>query len=199
MDINYIVEVDGQSYGPYDLNGVRQVGLFRDTKVKYSTAGAEWRNAEDFPELRSFLSEEIVEEPALDLYQVQYYYKEGEGVYGPLSIIELSYMNVCPSSLVSLDGGHTFVFASEISGLLDLLAYIVDSESKDLAEQLENERRNTENERISKAELEKVVEEQETEILRLESQISEMKDAQNEVVETDFDFTKSYEEQFGDL
>lgn len=199
MDINYIVEVDGQSYGPYDLNGVRQVGLFRDTKVKYSTAGTEWRNAEDFPELRNFLSEEIVEEPTLDLYQVQYYYKEGEGVYGPLSIIELSYMNVCPSSLVSIDGGHTFVFASEISGLLDLLAYIVDSESKDLAEQLENERRNTENERISKAELEKVVEEQETEILRLESQISEMKDAQNEVVETDFDFTKSYEEQFGDL
>lgn len=191
MDINYIVEVDGQSYGPYDLNGVRQVGLFKDTKVKYSTEGAEWRNAEDFPELRNFLSEEIVDEPTLDLYQVQYYYKENDSVYGPLSIIELSYMDVNSNSLVSVDGAQTFVFASEIIGLLDVLAYIIDNERKDYLEELENER-------ISKNELEKVVEEQEMEILRLESQISEMKDAQNEMVETDFDFNKTYQEQFGD-
>lgn len=193
MNITYIVQLDGQSYGPYDLNSVRQVGLFKDTKVKCSAMGDEWRNAEEYPELKRFLSEEIDSEPELDLYQIQYYYKENGQVYGPLSIVELSYMDINSNSQVSVDGGRVFLSAGDISGLIELLTYIIDNERKDYLKELEDER-------LSKSELEKVIEEQEAEILKLERQIAALKEeSPKEFVECKFDFNKSYQEHYGGL
>lgn len=201
MDITYVVELDGQSYGPYDLNAVRHVGLFRDTQVKCSAMGDVWRNAEDYPELRNFLSEEIVASategsttaPEVDLYQAQYFYMADGQTYGPFSIVELSYLDINGLSQVSVDGGRTFINVGEIDGLLDLLANIIDNEKKDYLQELENER-------LSKSELEKVIEEQEAEILKLENQLAELKDNKPaEFIECDFEFEKSYQEQYGAL
>lgn len=55
-DKNYYIEFDGQQYGPYNLEQVKNFGLFADTLVCVPDEDEEWRPAIDFPELSDYIT-----------------------------------------------------------------------------------------------------------------------------------------------
>lgn len=55
----YFIEEDGKKSGPYDVYGLKDLGIKATTPIS-TTADAEWYNAEDFPELLHILEKNPV-------------------------------------------------------------------------------------------------------------------------------------------
>lgn len=194
QDIHYIISIDGEQYGPYDLEQVRQFGVFKDTLIQRPEISEEWFAAEDCPEIAAFLSvEEIDSQP--ELSNTVYYYFDGISQYGPFSILELSFLDISANSLISLNSPGNYVEAHTIHGLLDMLHYISDSENPIPSEELDN------CDKLSIDDFKKLIEEQETEIINLQHENAELKNndsSTNPLFDTPFDFSSKPEEIFAE-
>ena len=73
MDTHYFVELDGQQFGPYELDQMREFEVLPDVLV-YSTSTTEWHTADSYPELLDYLSKNAKsEEFDVDIYNAIYY------------------------------------------------------------------------------------------------------------------------------
>ncbi len=171
MDTHYFVELDGQQFGPYELDQMREFELLPDVLV-YSTSTEEWYTADSYPELLDYLSKNAKsEEFDVDIYNAIYYLKIDEDTYGPLSLSELSFLDIDGSSILSTDNMESWQTADSISGLLSTLSQLV---GEGYIEKPINEVP------LNTNELEQVIEVQEEEIVRLKKQLSQLENQLNE-------------------
>ena len=178
MTTHYYVELDGQHYGPYELEQMRTFGLLPNIKV-YSTETEEWYPVESYPELVDFVVNTNLINKDIDIYNSVYYLKLEEVNYGPYSLPELSFLDIDSNSLLSVDNMDSWQYASEIKGLLQAIDFLVKEE-----EQKEISTVNT----PSEEELKNIIEEQETEIVQLENQLKSLKNKFDEEKENEIDF-----------
>ena len=75
---HYYVELDGQQFGPYELEQMKSFGLMPNVLV-YSTQTEEWAHAESYPDLANYVVP--VREEAIDIYNAIYYLKLNNDVY----------------------------------------------------------------------------------------------------------------------
>ncbi|MDR1552042.1 MAG: GYF domain-containing protein [Prevotellaceae bacterium] len=188
MTQHYYIELDGQQYGPYELEHVKEFGLFADTLVLVH-GGEEWKSASEYPELAGYISEEsdVTPATAIDIFNINYYYKDGDGqLYGPLSIVELVYLDINENTLLGINGAENLHYASEIEGLVETLARLAELDKEeydaemqkiraDYASQLEDQRRKTQEIELDKQDLKEVIEEQEKELFEREREIERLK------------------------
>ena len=174
MDTHYFVELDGQQFGPYELDQMREFELLPDVLV-YSTSTKEWHTADSYPELLDYLSKNAKsEEFDVDIYNAIYYLKIDEETYGPLSLSELSFLDIAGSSILSTDNMESWQTADSIPGLLSTLSQLVGESC--IEKQINEVPLNTN-------ELEQVIEVQEEEIVRLKKQLSQLENQLNEDAE----------------
>ena len=158
MEKHYYVELDGQQYGPYELGQMQSFGLMPNVLV-YSTETEEWAKADSYPELANYLIP--INKDTLDIYHATYYLRLNGEDYGPLSLSELSFLDIDASSLLSVDGMNTWQSASEIKDLLLTLNDLSEKDSKTSGPETSFDNRI----------LEDVIEQQETEILTLKEEL----------------------------
>ena len=165
MDTQYYVDLDGQEFGPYDLEQMQAFGLMPNIKV-YSTSTKEWASAISYPELIDYITSDSVSNTDVDLYNRTYYLRLEEGIYGPYSLPEFAFLDIVPESVVSIDNMQNWQAASEIEGLLPALDLLSSGET---ISPITNSNLNTK-------ELEEVIEEQEQEIIELKGVLDELRD-----------------------
>lgn len=90
MNTHYFVELDGQQFGPYELEQMKTFGLMPNVQV-YSTLSEEWAPVESYPELVDFIAHDDNSNDDVDIYNATYYLRLGEDNYGPYSLPELSF------------------------------------------------------------------------------------------------------------
>ena len=129
MTTHYYVELDGQHYGPYELEQMRTFGLLPNIKV-YSTETEEWYPVESYPELVDFVVNTNLINKDIDIYNSVYYLKLEEVNYGPYSLPELSFLDIDSNSLLSVDNMDSWQYASEIKGLLQAIDFLVKEEEQ---------------------------------------------------------------------
>jgi len=162
MNTHYYVELDGQQFGPYELEQMRTFGLLPNIQV-YSTLTEEWAPADSYSELADFIMPIETAEEDIDIYNAIYYLRLGEDNYGPFSFPELAFLNIESESLLSVDNMMRWQVAGEINGLLSALDLLNENEGET----------NTPNNTLNTDELEEVIEEQEAEIIKLKDQLAE--------------------------
>ena len=59
MNTHYFVELDGQQFGPYELEQMKTFGLMPNVQV-YSTLSEEWAPVESYLELVDFIAKGII-------------------------------------------------------------------------------------------------------------------------------------------
>ena len=166
-NITYIVNLDGQNYGPYELAVIRELNLPADTAVMRSGLDSDWKIAAEIPELAGFLDVEQVEEtPTTDWLSQEYYFKNGDGMFGPYSIIELSLLIQDEDELVAVGDTSDFRPVGSYLGLFELLMQLADDHSEELA-----------GIRVSRDQLEKIIKEQEKELVTLETELEYLRSA----------------------
>jgi hypothetical protein len=199
MDRLYYIELDGQPYGPYELEQVKEFGLFADTLVLLH-GSEEWLPATNFPELAGFIAmpepelepEQVVNPTTSDIYNMTYYYKENEQLYGPLSLLELVYLDVREDTVLGINSAENWHYASEIENLLDTLGCLADLEKEGyetelhkIKERLEEQSLKNKEIILNKQELEEIIEEQEQELVEFKRENQILK-SQNIVPDEDF-------------
>ena len=162
--ITYIVNLDGQDYGPYDLAGIREMNLPEDTMIKRNGIDSDWKIASELPELEGFL-EKIDEEVSnqnnnIDWLSQEYYYKNDDGTYGPYSIIELSLLVQDQNEFVSIGNASNFHPIEHYPELFEIVKQLADDHSEEI-----------EGIKVSREQLEKIVKEQEKELVDLETEL----------------------------
>lgn len=167
--ITYIVNLDGQNYGPYELAGIRELNLPADTAVMRPGIDSDWKVAAEIPELTGFLDVEQEEETPTshsdsDWLSQEYYFKNDDGMFGPYSVIELSLLIQDEDELVAIGNTSDFRPIGTYSGLFDLLKQLADDHSEELA-----------GIRVSREQLEKIIKEQEKELVALETELEYMR------------------------
>lgn len=171
METHYFVELDGQQYGPYELDQMREFKLLPDVLV-YSTSTEEWHTADSYPELLDFLSNiEQSDGFGIDIYNIIYYLKIDEEIYGPLSLSELSFLDIDGSSILSTDNMVTWQTANSIPGLLSTLSQLIGKSSTE---------KPIDEASLGTNELEQVIEVQEEEIIQLKKQLFQLENQLNE-------------------
>lgn len=155
---HYYVELDGQQFGPYELEQMKSFGLMPNVLV-YSTQTEEWAHAESYPELANYVVP--VREEAIDIYNAIYYLKLNNDVYGPLSLSELSFLDISSDSMLSVDDMNTWQSASQIKDLLPTLDSLTERNS--VAPEPDHS--------FDTSVFEDVIEEQEAEILSLKKEL----------------------------
>lgn len=147
--------MDGEVYGPYDLDTLRGIHLTPDILVLSTSPDSRsssdtWKEASEYPELADSLLidtiavEDIPEEmpptpaPLFNAHSA-FYIKRGELPYGPYTLEELAGTSINEDTLVSLDGMSRWYRTGDINGLLLTLAAIAGqmrrSESSPVAEE----------------------------------------------------------------
>lgn len=172
MDTHYFVELDGQQFGPYELEQMKAFGLMPNVQV-YSTLSEEWAPVESYPELVDFIAHDDNSNDDVDIYNATYYLRLGEDNYGPYSLPELSFLDIEPNSLLSIDNMNSWLHASEIIGLLsaiDLLAEVDNNANTPIVETPNTD------------ELEEIIEEQEAEIVQLKDQLSRLQNKLDDAI-----------------
>ncbi|MDR2823956.1 MAG: GYF domain-containing protein [Prevotellaceae bacterium] len=181
----YYIGLNGQQYGPYELEQVKNFGLLADTLV-FVEGGHEWKAASEYPELAGCYQENAAA-GALDIFNINYYYKDEIGeLYGPFSIVELAYLDITETTLLGINSAENLHYASEIEGLVETLARLAELDKEeydaemqkikdDYAAQLEEQRRKAQEIELDKQELKEVIEEQEKELLEREREIERLK------------------------
>lgn len=172
MEVHYYVELDGQQFGPYELMQVRSFGLMPNLLV-YSTLTEEWARADQYPELADFVVPVVEQEKVFDIYDAVYYLRLNGENYGPLSLSELSYLDIDVDSVVSVDEMNTWQTAGEIAGLVSVLNHLQDNVNEAPAQDSQ----------LDTKELEEVIEQQEMEILKLKQELKALMDKPDHVVE----------------
>lgn len=171
----YVVLLDNEEFGPYSLNTIREVQLMPETLVKLQSED-EYRPAVYYPELRDFLMHNDNLEPSIsniDLYSLYFYYRENYQKYGPLSLWELSLLDIDEDTQLSIDNMQSWVSAKSIEGLITTINQIspeveydkfkLDKEElKDIIKDQEEDLANKEKELESKS---KILSEQQKELL----------------------------------
>jgi hypothetical protein len=103
----------------------------------------------------------------LDIFNVNYYYKENEQVYGAFSLLELIHLDIKENTPLAINSPTNWQFAGEIDDLMDTITRLSALEK----EEYEAELQKIKNElSLNKQELEEVIEEQEKEISDLEKE-----------------------------
>ncbi len=66
----------------------------------------------------------------LDLFDIEYYYREGNQLYGPFSISELVHLDIQPNTLLGINNTTNWQQASDIPNLLNTLQLMTKLEEK---------------------------------------------------------------------
>lgn len=177
MNTHYFVELDGQQFGPYELEQMKTFGLMPNVQV-YSTLSEEWAPVESYPELVDFIAHDDNSNDDVDIYNATYYLRLGEDNYGPYSLPELSFLDIEPNSLLSIDNMNSWLHASEIKGLLSAIDLLAEEDNK--ADTPIVETPNTD-------ELEEIIEEQEAEIVQLKDQLSRLQNKLDDAIDVEPD------------
>lgn len=177
MNTHYFVELDGQQFGPYELEQMKTFGLMPNVQV-YSTLSEEWAPVESYPELVDFIAHDDDSNDDVDIYNATYYLRLGEDNYGPYSLPELSFLDIEANSLLSIDNMNSWLHASEIKGLLsaiDLLAEEGHNANTPIVET------------PNTGELQEIIEEQEAEIVQLIDQLTRLQNKLDDAIEVEPD------------
>ena len=162
-----------------------------DTLVKTSAAGATYRFASDYPELKNYLMSVESQQysgQGIDLYNAQFYDREDGNMYGPLSLWELPILNIDENSELSIDEMQHWTTAKDFVGLLETIRQI---SGEDEQAQIYAEREQI---ILDKDELEHIIKEQEKDLINKQTEIDnkdqelanqqkELADSQREVAE----------------
>lgn len=176
-DNQYIVLLDNEQYGPYNLATMRNMKLMPDTLVKSLFAGDEFRPAYSFSELSGYLldgvfydTEEMEDDTLLNVGEqhpeitienidsATFYYKENGNIYGPFSLLELSLLDVNENTELSVNNMRTWTFAGNIHGFLEILRVFSGEDE-------------LENISLDKEELENVIKDQEEDLIKRQKEI----------------------------
>lgn len=177
MNTHYFVELDGQQFGPYELEQMKTFGLMPNVQV-YSTLSEEWAPVESYPELVDYIAHDDTSNDDVDIYTATYYLRLGEDNYGPYSLPELSFLDVEANSLLSIDNMNSWLLASEIKGLLSAI---------DLLAKEDNHIDTSIVETPNTDELEEIIEEQEAEIVQLKDQLSRLQNKLDDAIDVEPD------------
>lgn len=177
MNTHYFVELDGQQFGPYELEQMKTFGLMPNVQV-YSTLSEEWAPVESYPELVDFIAHDDNSNDVVDIYNATYYLRLGEDNYGPYSLPELSFLDIEANSLLSIDSMNRWLHASEIKGLLSAIDLLAEEDNEADAPIVETP--NTD-------ELEEIIEEQEAEIVQLKDQLSRLQNKLDDAIDVEPD------------
>ena len=177
MNTHYFVELDGQQFGPYELEQMKTFGLMPNVQV-YSTLSEEWAPVESYPELVGFIAHDDNSNDDVDIYNATYYLKLGEDNYGPYSLPELSFLDIEANSLLSMDSMNSWLHASEIKGLLSAIDLLAEEDNNAATPIVDTP--NTD-------ELEEIIEEQEAEIVQLKDQLTRMQNKLDDAIEVEPD------------
>lgn len=177
MNTHYFVELDGQQFGPYELEQMKTFGLMPNVQV-YSTLLEEWAPVESYPELVDFIAHDDNSNDDVDIYNATYYLRLGEDNYGPYSLPELSFLDIEANSLLSIDSMNSWLHASEIKGLLSAI---------DLLAEEDNEADTPIVETPNTDELKEIIEEQEAEIVQLKDQLSRLQNKLDDAIDVEPD------------
>lgn len=177
MNTHYFVELDGQQFGPYELEQMKTFGLMPNVQV-YSTLSEEWAPVESYPELVDFIAHDDNSNDDVDIYNATYYLRLGEDNYGPYSLPELSFLDIEANSLLSIDSMNSWLHASEIKGLLSAI---------DLLAEEGNEADTPIVETPNTDELKEIIEEQEAEIVQLKDQLSRLQNKLDDAIDVEPD------------
>lgn len=177
MNTHYFVELDGQQFGPYELEQMKTFGLMPNVQV-YSTLSEEWAPVESYPELVDFIAHDDNSNDDVDIYNATYYLRLGEDNYGPYSLPELSFLDIGANSLLSIDSMNSWLHAGEIKGLLSAI---------DLLAEEDNEADTPIVETPNTDELKEIIEEQEAEIVQLKDQLSRLQNKLDDAIDVEPD------------
>lgn len=181
MNVVYYVKLEGQVFGPYLLEQIRALELLPDIEV-FSTLTQEWKSASEYGELGDTLQSVEGAVEAFDLYAASYYLSLNGEKYGPLSLSDLSFLEIVPSSVLSIDEMRSWRNAESIPGLIELLAQ--------LSQNAGNDSNNTQPpippvpprpiQNPDENFLQDVIDDQEADIASLKRQLSDLQDKMNE-------------------
>lgn len=177
MNTHYFVELDGQQFGPYELEQMKTFGLMPNVQV-YSTLSEEWAPVESYPELVDFIAHDDDSNDDVDIYNATYYLRLGEDNYGPYSLPELSFLDIEANSLLSIDNMNSWLHASEINGLLSAIDLLAEEDNNTATPMVDTP--NTD-------ELEEIIEEQEAEIVQLKDQLSRLQNKLDDTIDVEPD------------
>lgn len=177
MNTHYFVELDGQQFGPYELEQMKTFGLMPNVQV-YSTLSEEWAPVESYPELVDFIAHDDNSNDDVDIYNATYYLRLGEDNYGPYSLPELSFLDIEANSLLSIDNMNSWLHASEINGLLSAIDLLAEEDNNAATPMVDTP--NTD-------ELEEIIEEQEAEIVQLKDQLSRLQNKLDDAIDVEPD------------
>ena len=177
MNTHYFVELDGQQFGPYELEQMKAFGLMPNVQV-YSTLSEEWAPVESYPELVDFIAHDDNSNDDVDIYNATYYLRLGEDNYGPYSLPELSFLDIEANSLLSIDNMNSWLHASEINGLLSAIDLLAEEDNNAATPMVDTP--NTD-------ELEEIIEEQEAEIVQLKDQLSRLQNKLDDAIDVEPD------------
>ena len=177
MNTHYFVELDGQQFGPYELEQMKTFGLMPNVQV-YSTLSEEWAPVESYPELVDFIAHDDNSNDDVDIYNATYYLRLGEDNYGPYSLPELSFLDIEANSLLSVDNMNSWLHASEINGLLSAIDLLAEEDNNAATPMVDTP--NTD-------ELEEIIEEQEAEIVQLKDQLSRLQNKLDDAIDVEPD------------
>lgn len=177
MNTHYFVELDGQQFGPYELEQMKTFGLMPNVQV-YSTLSEEWAPVESYPELVDFIAHDDNSNDDVDIYNAKYYLRLGEDNYGPYSLPELSFLDIEANSLLSIDNMNSWLHASEINGLLSAIDLLAEEDNNAATPMVDTP--NTD-------ELEEIIEEQEAEIVQLKDQLSRLQNKLDDAIDVEPD------------
>lgn len=176
-DSQYLVLLENEQFGPYSLDVMREMQLLPDTWVKNLVFGDDFYPASSFPELRDYLvyiENCQPEKFSVNLNDTFFYYREDGEMYGPLSLWELSLLDINDNSELSIDNMQTWTSAINITGLIETLRHISGEEERAM---LDAERQQMS---LDKDELEDVIKEQERELLEQQKEIELLKQKEEE-------------------
>ena len=163
----YVVLLDNEQFGPYSLDTIREMKLMTDTLVKTQSSD-EFHPASSYPELKDYLMAiENRQSTSLNvnLDTTSFYYRENGQMYGPLSLWELSLLDIDMNSELSIDNMQNWTIANNITGLIDII--------RQISGEAERDRINADRQQISldKDELEQVIKEQEEDLVNKQEEI----------------------------
>ena len=164
----YLVLLENEEYGPYGIDTMREMQLMTDTLVRHLQSGGEFRPAYTYPELRDYLLEVDNHQhinTRIDLATISYFYREDGNMYGPLSLWELSILDVDEDTELSIDNMQSWLSAKEIPGLIET--------TRQISGEAELDRINADRYQISldKDELENVIKDQEEDLINKQKEI----------------------------
>lgn len=160
--IIYFVEMDGEVYGPFELETIRGIHLTPDILVLSTSANDNinptdasnsWRPASEYSELEDSLCHDNIPNPYFNNpqptpnppsfdQQSVFYIKRGDVPYGPYTLAELAKAAIQERTILSLDNMNSWYQAGQIPGLLSCLISIASLEPVASPSISENEEKN---------------------------------------------------------